>query len=574
MSTKRKISHRQYPAQLQPLIQLTGSGTDQDDWLLGAELSIEFLRQNPLSDDIVLFASLPHVLVHGVLVPLRNLKNRTAGDLMGDHLMPGSLWRIDYEWGGGGQHRVILAPPFGEHDGDLRGGERLVCHRSWAKSDYDSLEISQKFLHAHDLHYVEEHNAYCQLNKLGDIEEVVMVFDQVSEKVDQSVRVVTVKATQLYEYAFLSRMAIVYLFDFTRFRPKSFNGWGNEHRIQHRKADLAYDGGVQPGTGSYINGRQIVRPRITRREILKRYKAIYNPDQRDYATFKAKDLRSGRRIEVSCSPACLSNYFVPASDRPLEMSPVFFRSEVLRRFKADPDKYVLSQRSISCKGAWALKTYDVNEVGQVHTYLRYLQCLPYEEQLYWQSFNEWPKGPLSSRAITTDFHGDFSTEYDPVLEIKMKTRRLDETSPEWWIPRGKQLTQVLHHPVTGSKSEWADAIFALQQLIVEGFHHQALKRMVVHIGVTPEEEWRSLKLLEICLSGHGVAQQEVDRALGSLRDLQYLRSVAKGHGQPEKRTQVAKEAMREHGTLRAHFESLASDCDNALDLVITALHVS
>ena len=571
MTTKPEISPHQYPPQMQPLFQLAGKNADDEDWLLGAESSIEFLRQNPGADDIVIYASLPFVLIHGVLVPVRNLKDRTAGDLMDDPLMPGSSWRIDYEWGGDRPHRVILAPPFREHDGALRGGERLVCHRSWAKSDHDSLEISQKFLHAHDLHYVEEHNAYCQLNRLGDIEEVVKVFDQVSKKVDQSVRVVTISQTQLYEYAFLSRMAIVYLFDFTRFRPRNFGGWGDEARIQHREADLAYDGGVQPGTGSYINGRQIVRPRTTRKDILTRYNAIHNPEQRDYATFKAIDLKSGRRIEVSCSPTCVSNYFEPESDRPLEMSPVFFRSEVLRRFMADPDKYVVSSRSIRCEGAWALKTYDVNEVGQVHTYLRYLRRLPYEEQQYWQAFNEWPRGPLSSRAITTDFHGAFSTEYDPVIAIKMKIRRLDEASPEWWSPRGKQLTQVVHHPVTGAKSEWAEAILALQQLVVDGFRQQALKRMAVNMGEKPQEEWRSLKLLEVSLIGYGVAQEEVDRAIGSLRVLQYLRSVAKGHGNPEKRTQVAKEAVKKLGTLRAHFESLAADCDSALDLVIKAL---
>lgn len=565
------MSPHQYPPLLKPLFQLAGKDTDEDVWLLNAESSIDFLRQNPFADDIVVFANLPFVLIHGVLIPLRNLKGRSAVELIDFPLMPGSSWRIDYEWGGGRPHRVILAPAFGEHDGALRGGERLVCHRSWAKSDHNALEISQKFLHAHDLHYVEERNAYCQLNKLGDIEDVVTVIDQVSEKVDQSVNVVTIRKTQLYEYAFLSRMAIVYMFDFTRYHPRTFGGWGDEARIQHREADLAYDGGVQPGTGSYINGWQIVQPRITRKDILTRHKARHNPDQKDYETFKAKDLRSGRRIEVSCSPECLSNYFEPASDRPLEMSPVFFRSEVLQRFKADPDKYVVSQRTIRCEGAWTLKTYDVNEVGQVHTYLRYLQRLPYEEQKYWRGFNEWPKGPLSSRAIATDFHGAFSTEYDPVIEIKKKIRRLDEASPEWWSPRGKQLTQVVHHPVTGAKSEWAEAILALQQLIVDGFRQKVLKRMAVNMGVTPEEKWGSLKLLEVCLIGYGGAQEDVDRAIGALRALQYLRSVTKGHGNPEKRTQVAKKAMSEHGTLRAHFQSLAADCDSVLELVNKSL---
>ena len=68
----------------------------------------------------------------------------------------------------------------------------------------------------------------------------------------------------------------------------------------------------------------------------------------------------------------------------------FFKPEVLHRDKANPAKYVLTDRNISCKGAWYLKTYDVKSAGQVHTYLGYLGDLPYQEQIYWASINEWP----------------------------------------------------------------------------------------------------------------------------------------------------------------------------------------
>ena len=97
------------------------------------------------------------------------------------------------------------------------------------------------------------------------------------------------------------------------------------------------------------------------------------------------------------------------------MSPVFFNAEVLHKYKADTEKYTLEDRSINCRGTWSLQTYDVNEAGQVHTYLRYLGYLPYKEQLYWQSFNEWPKAALSERAIATDFKGEFHTDYDSQL---------------------------------------------------------------------------------------------------------------------------------------------------------------
>jgi hypothetical protein len=100
------------------------------------------------------------------------------------------------------------------------------------------------------------------------------------------------------------------------------------------------------------------------------------------------------------------------------LSPAFFKPEVLLKYKADSDKYSLAGRSISCRGGWSLQTYDINDAGQVHTYLVYLRNLPHEEQLYWKSYNEKPKRTISNRAFTTDFEGTSHTEYDPVESLK------------------------------------------------------------------------------------------------------------------------------------------------------------
>ena len=90
---------------------------------------------------------------------------------------------------------------------------------------------------------------------------------------------------------------------------------------------------------------------------------------------------------------------------PFETSPIFFKPGVLDKYKNDTDKYTLKERFIDCRGGWYLKTYHINEQGQVHTYACYLSLLPYEEQVYWKSFNENPRGPISKTAVQTDFKG-------------------------------------------------------------------------------------------------------------------------------------------------------------------------
>ncbi|WP_446808486.1 hypothetical protein ACH50O_14495 [Methylomonas sp. 2BW1-5-20] len=92
-----------------------------------------------------------------------------------------------------------------------------------------------------------------------------------------------------------------------------------------------------------------------------------------------------------------------SSDLPFATSPAFFRPEVLLKYKADPDKYQIESRSIHCRGGWFLKSFDINEAGQVHAYLCDLSHLPYAEQLYWKSFNEPPKAGISTRAYRSDF---------------------------------------------------------------------------------------------------------------------------------------------------------------------------
>jgi hypothetical protein len=241
-----------------------------------------------------------------------------------------------------------------------------------------------------------------RLDENGDLFDVIKIVEMRKEDWIENVTVIAIRTKDFAEYMRLSDMGMVVIFDFTRTDGRSFHGWQDQERFDRNAPDLFYDGGVMPGHASYAAGRQIVRPAITMEEIIKEHMEARNPSNRQYAVFKAINLRTNERIEVSCDPKGLSNYFQPESNLPLEMSPVFFRGEVLMRYKADPDKYELHDRSIYCRGTWSLRTYDINDAGQVHTYLRYLRDLPYNEQVYWQSFNEWPKGELSKRAITTD----------------------------------------------------------------------------------------------------------------------------------------------------------------------------
>jgi len=238
------------------------------------------------------------------------------------------------------------------------------------------------------------------------------------------------------------------------------------------------------------------------------------------------------------------------------MSPALFKAEVLHRYKADSEKYELHDRRIYCRGTWSLQTYDIDEAGQVHTYLRYLNQLPYREQLYWQSFNERPKAPISRRAWTTDFKGEVYREYDSLNSLKYNIRELDKSPPSWWQARGEKLLNAVHYPATSAPNEWANEILGLDQLVIEGFQVKGLRELARKLGRTTQPEWQSLKLLEECLVGCGVERDEARTTMSAFRTLHEHRTTVKGHAS-DKRNEMQKRARTTFGAFRAHFADLA-----------------
>ena len=293
---------------------------------------------------------------------------------------------------------------------------------------------------------------------------------------------------------------------------------------------------------------------------------------RSYAKFKIYDRKNDTNVETSCGPEFISNYF-QKSELPWEISPAFFRPEVLHRFKADPEKYTLEDRSISCRNAWHLKTYDINNAGQVHTYIGYLANLPYEEQLYWQAFNEWPKGSISARAHQTDIVGDWHHEYEPLGSIKHTISLLDKLPPLWWKPRGDILSNAVRYPATDSVKEWGDEVLALDQYLVEGFLLKPIREISEAVGRPIDQKWGPLRALQEALSVKGCTEEQAKALVLPLQKLHALRTEVRGHAMTEKKKKAESEARATFGTLRAHFTQLVTDCDKALDEMLRRLEV-
>ena len=151
----------------------------------------------------------------------------------------------------------------------------------------------------------------------------------------------------------------------------SFSSWHDGVRERRTESNfLFYDQCLHPDGHGFTRGTQLL-PVTTPREKL--FQDMVEPASmranREHASFIIQDFRNHKVVEVSAAPGHTANYFNgEGNELPYELSPAFFRPEVLSKYKADRDKYTIDEmrRFISCRGAWELRSYDINDADQVH----------------------------------------------------------------------------------------------------------------------------------------------------------------------------------------------------------------
>ena len=254
---------------------------------------------------------------------------------------------------------------------------------------------------------------------------------------------------------------------------------------------------------------------------------------------------------------------------PFELSPVFFRPDVLLKYKSDTEKYVVSDRVIRCRSAWELRSYDINDAGQVHAYICDLRRLPYEEQLYWKSFNEKPKTGISKRALVNDFKGEWVELTDPLLRIKTLLDRWKEKKVPWWTLRDDAAINYVSTPRTSSRDEWARAFANLSKLVIEGFQTRAIRVRLSEMEIEWTKEERSLALLQRALSSD--ARSAPSRRVSGLRAVQAIRSKVDAHAGGSESDELSRDAIREHGNYTAHFEHVCRMVLDELEQIERAL---
>ncbi len=561
------LTHKQLLKTVEDLENQNSSLGDSESWSMG-EPFLNFLQRNNLSSRFVLLATTKLQFVHSLIVDNNKLEVIDQDDLVNWSVsIPETVAGYCYDFSDLASVRLCREIE-GTRTKTLENSTPILFGRY-----FDGLlgpnkkyyEINQEITHASDVHWVEEKHAYCKIDYLGDVKDIINITQTRSN--GSNLSLITCEPEIVEDYLLATKSSIARLFLFQISDKKKLNEYKitKDRRITTHSNEL-FSETYQVNEICFLRGVQIIRLHSSPEKVAKRIMGINI--EKKYAEFTARDLRDGRIKKISTDPNATSNFFnLNESDKPLELSPAFFKLEVLSKYKADPEKYTLSERQLNCRNAWTLRDIDFNDSGQIHAYICDLAAIPYEEQLHWLSCNEEPKGDISERAKRNDFLAQWYSIDRPIDQIKSILRRWESEKVGWWQRSDSTEYAGFDYPLSANKKEWEIHFLELAKFVIEGFKPRYLRKILEEKGVTftKEEENKSIILLEKVLTALSGEPEPVD--LRNLRYVQSLRTKLTAHVSGSEAIEITQKALREFGSYENHFQMTCDKVKQELLLI-------
>ena len=530
-----------------------------------SDRQLTLLRENAKEDELIIYGRGDHTFIYTVVVNENNLSPLDKDDLLVWGCLP-SFPVASYTYGGGRDDVWIERTGYPWGSKTLEGARQLVFVRNFEgfkEKDGLYFEILQEYAHLTEIHWRPEQHAYCRFDENGDFDHIVSI---TSKEDKGDVSLVSFKREPLELYLAASNSVLIRMFDFILYRRDDFCGWPDGAEDTVAESDiLFYRQKIVDEHAGYSRGIQIIPPSRPKAEIFSSIKASWSGENgKEYVEFIAYDWRNKCITKISTDPTATTNYFqTDGNSLPFELSPAFFRPEVLLKYKGDSDKYTVESNNIYCRDRWWLRDYDVNEAGQVHAYICDLRRLPYQEQLHWLSYNEEPKTGISERFFANHFKNQWVDDPDSLEKVVSNVRKWAESDLTWWKLREETLLNGVSIPRTSSRDEWAKAFIELSKLVIEGFECKAIRKRLGGLDIDFNKEERSISLLEKLLVGRH--KLDDGQKLEGLRTVQHIRSTFV-HSSSDA-AKLANHALKEYETYSAHFENVCGTIAHELELI-------
>ncbi|MDR0912662.1 MAG: hypothetical protein LBM96_08720 [Methanobrevibacter sp.] len=498
------------------------------------------------------------IWLNSLILPKKCLKDDYVNELIN--------WEIDYNNGysyWSSRSSKELSDPY---DGDspkfLSSGEPIFFFRDIFNNTDSIIEFNQKIAHILDVSFYEPKKSFCKLDKNGDYFTVAKIEDS------KNLRLCTITKDDLFFYLYLTDSVLIRFFQAERWDGNSWNFGSRsdeeEYPVTDNKNEIYANLNYKKDDNgkilySFLRGFQIIKNNISDEVMNNKLNGI--AEEREYIDFLIHDWKNKKIIEWSSNPEKIGNYFIE-SNLPYGTSPIYFKPEVLSKYKSDPEKYSFELGSIICMGTWTLK-YDVNDENQIIIYLKDISGLPYNEQLYWKSFNEKPKAGLPEHMIKSDFEGDWGYDYShPLQSLKQNLGNLPQIHIDgnkfniWELKSSSPTKNIknLDYVLTDSKKEWEDQINLLYQIVIEGLNSKTINKLAKKLECH-EKCLKSIKQLKKCLKKKEIPESTIDCIITPLIELNDYRRFITAHNTNEEYPD---------GDLKENYGNLLEKCSNSI----------
>jgi hypothetical protein len=283
----------------------------------------------------------------------------------------------------------------------------------------------------------------------------------------------------------------------------------------------------------------------------------------------------GDEVAHTANPDALANYFGANPNAPNYLTPVHFRKQVLDKYYQQPSKYSVEASILRCGHLWSM-CIDNHHDDKICVWLGDLgRDLPYEEQLYWRSYNISSQGGVSETYFKNQISVQPTDSGRPEHEFKQRYYELKKICDEclnWQLllpldSNDEHHFQSIRIPATDEQRDFDELILSLTKILIDSLNEKNLNKLV------PTDQRENLKgsiaLIEAAFSACDV--QDAHDHIAFLRKLQSLRSTGAAHRKGSKYNKIANALGAESQSLRAIFDEILCQALALLDYFVAVV---
>lgn len=446
--------------------------------------------------------------------------------------------------------------------------EAFTIRRYFHTAFESRIEIVQNFILYHELYYDSKADRF--INPITDD----VVIDYVGP---QHVRI---GATYLRDYLAARKKILVRFHDHRRFVKEDVGkiiGKDSDNFVA-RTDDSHYGvflGKLDEGEAfSRLLGKDIVRPydEPTNTD----YLWLAGKPQRKFASFLIRIDERGREIEGTCDENILNKSTDPRT--PHFLTPVYFRSTVLQKYRDNPRKYSASSYVVSFLDQWEI-TIGINKEGLVHVWLGDLGRIPYEEQLHWKVHNVPPSGGFNEEVYRMQLLAEGVELKDPVFLLHKAREDVNQKAQmKFGFSLFRRLTDADAYvaksilvPTSNEQKEFDDQLVYLAKYLVDSLNKSELEARVSWKPKNENENTHTAFLKAFLIERLRCSPEFSKQVVDGLRALQSLRSKSAAHLKSNEYHDVLAKLGMAESTPRQQFLKLIGLLNGALVAIRDAM---